>query len=57
MKLQFDLAKTYLKPKTGGVIVDASCGSGLFFKIVCQEWAILSCRGTGFLREYVEAVQ
>ena len=33
MKLQFDLAKTYLKPKTGGVIVDASCGSGLFSRL------------------------
>jgi ubiquinone/menaquinone biosynthesis C-methylase UbiE len=33
MKLQFDMAKTFLKPKTGGVIVDASCGSGLFSRM------------------------
>ena len=33
MKLQFDMAKTYLKPTTGGVIVDASCGSGLFSRL------------------------
>uniref|UniRef100_A0ACD5ZYZ8 Uncharacterized protein n=1 Tax=Avena sativa TaxID=4498 RepID=A0ACD5ZYZ8_AVESA len=33
LEREFDMAKTYLKPKTGGVIVDASCGSGLFSRL------------------------
>nr|CAB3480902.1 unnamed protein product [Digitaria exilis]CAB3482903.1 unnamed protein product [Digitaria exilis] len=31
--LQFETAKTYLKPTIGGTIVDASCGSGLFSRL------------------------
>lgn len=27
------MAQTYLKPTTGGIIVDASCGSGLFSRL------------------------
>uniref|UniRef100_A0A0E0LV07 Methyltransferase type 11 domain-containing protein n=1 Tax=Oryza punctata TaxID=4537 RepID=A0A0E0LV07_ORYPU len=30
---EFEMAKTYLKPTTGGIIVDASCGSGLFSRL------------------------
>ncbi|XP_047075834.1 uncharacterized methyltransferase At1g78140, chloroplastic-like isoform X1 [Lolium rigidum] len=33
LEREFDMAKTYLKPTTGGVIVDASCGSGLFSRL------------------------
>ena len=31
--MQFEMAKTYLKPTIGGTIVDASCGSGLFSRL------------------------
>jgi len=31
--LQFEMAKTYLKPTIGGTVVDASCGSGLFSRL------------------------
>ncbi|KAM0857103.1 hypothetical protein ACQ4PT_048693 [Festuca glaucescens] len=33
LEREFDMAKTYLMPTTGGVIVDASCGSGLFSRL------------------------
>uniref|UniRef100_A0A0E0LV06 Methyltransferase type 11 domain-containing protein n=1 Tax=Oryza punctata TaxID=4537 RepID=A0A0E0LV06_ORYPU len=33
LEREFEMAKTYLKPTTGGIIVDASCGSGLFSRL------------------------
>ncbi|CAM0943791.1 unnamed protein product [Alopecurus aequalis] len=33
LEREFEMAKTYLKRKTGGTIVDASCGSGLFSRL------------------------
>ena len=33
IQLQFEMAKDYLKPKSGGIIIDASCGSGLFSRL------------------------
>ena len=36
MQLQFEMARSYLKPKEGGIIVDGSCGSGLFSRLFVQ---------------------
>ncbi|KAG8087225.1 hypothetical protein GUJ93_ZPchr0010g11143 [Zizania palustris] len=33
LEKEFEMAQTYLKPTTGGIIVDASCGSGLFSRL------------------------
>ncbi|KAF0900292.1 hypothetical protein E2562_030462 [Oryza meyeriana var. granulata] len=33
LEREFEMAKTYLKPTAGGIIVDASCGSGLFSRL------------------------
>ncbi|XP_052164438.1 uncharacterized methyltransferase At1g78140, chloroplastic-like [Oryza glaberrima] len=33
LEREFEMAQTYLKPTTGGIIVDASCGSGLFSRL------------------------
>lgn len=33
LEREFEMAKHYLKPKTGGIIIDASCGSGLFSRL------------------------
>lgn len=30
------MAKGYLKPSTGGTIIDASCGSGLFSRLFAK---------------------
>ncbi|CAL9754664.1 unnamed protein product [Musa acuminata subsp. burmannicoides] len=33
---EFEMAKGYLKPSTGGTIIDASCGSGLFSRLFAK---------------------
>uniref|UniRef100_A0ACD5Y6L6 Uncharacterized protein n=1 Tax=Avena sativa TaxID=4498 RepID=A0ACD5Y6L6_AVESA len=33
LEREFEMATTYLTPKTGGILVDASCGSGLFSRL------------------------
>ena len=33
LEKEFEMAKDYLKPKSGGIIIDASCGSGLFSRL------------------------
>uniref|UniRef100_A0ACD5YGL3 Uncharacterized protein n=1 Tax=Avena sativa TaxID=4498 RepID=A0ACD5YGL3_AVESA len=33
LEREFEMARSYLMPKTGGIIVDASCGSGLFSRL------------------------
>ncbi|XP_020579554.1 uncharacterized methyltransferase At1g78140, chloroplastic [Phalaenopsis equestris] len=33
---EFEMAQEYLKPTTGGTIVDASCGSGLFSRLFAR---------------------
>uniref|UniRef100_A0A453PCZ7 Uncharacterized protein n=4 Tax=Aegilops tauschii subsp. strangulata TaxID=200361 RepID=A0A453PCZ7_AEGTS len=33
LEKEFEMAKDYLKPTSGGIIIDASCGSGLFSRL------------------------
>ncbi|KAI4981371.1 hypothetical protein ZWY2020_021856 [Hordeum vulgare] len=33
LQKEFEMAKDYLKPTSGGIIIDASCGSGLFSRL------------------------